>query len=493
MQRARHRSGTVPRENSSARACRGLVSSHAFALFDYFRVPYRVEATDSQAVLGTLGDDDVRVLWPAEPDPSGARRGLWFLDGSRFFATVATDPQLREWECELGGRWEDVAEIRDGAQMRVSAVRRSTDGRLLLPFDPGDAMVSAWSESYARDTAVWRSRLKRVTMSGYYAVRPALPRSLQLALRRSFSRVQRGTSFPQWPVEPGLHDLYERLFAWLAEALGRPLAGLAPWPDGKQWALVLTHDVEHVEGYRSMTGLQTVERELGYRSAWYLVPERDYEVEDTVVAALQEDGFEVGVHGLRHDGRDLAQGFLSDRLGAIRAWGERWSAVGFRSPATHRDWDTMPALGFTYDSSSFDTDPFEPQSGGCCTWLPFHNRQLVELPLTLTMDHTIFEILRQEGPVWVKKTDYLRRRGGMALLLTHPDYMLDDARREAYARFLRRYADDPTAWHALPVEVAAWWNRRAESSIDEGASGRLSVTGPAAGEARIVLLGRDGR
>ena len=382
-----------------------------------------------------------------------------------------------------------VTEIRDVRGSCVTAVRRSGDGTLLLPFDPGDAMFSAWSEAYGSALTGPRSRLKGRAMTGYYAVKPTLPRSFQLALRRSFSRLQRRASFPRWPVEPGLHDLYDRLFRWLAETLGHPLPSLAPWPHGKEWAIVLTHDVEHDAGFRSMTPIQSVERELGYRSAWYLVPERDYVVDDARVEALQADGFEVGVHGLRHDGRDLSPDVLPDRLEAIRSWRDRWGSTGFRSPATHRDWEAMPTLGFEYDSSSFDTDPFEPQSGGCCTWFPFHNRGMVELPLTLTMDHTLFEILRQDAALWAEKTDLLRDRGGMALLLTHPDYMQDDARLSSYARFLGRYASDATAWRALPNEVAVWWNRRHQSSVLEGANGSLTVTGPATDDARIVLLG----
>lgn len=463
-----------------------LSSSHPFALFDYFRVPY--ELRPAAGPLGRLGDAGAAVVWPAEPAAGASRRGLWLLEGSTFYAGVATDATLREWERTLTGRWSDLAEIRDAGGTRVTAVRRRRDGTVLLPFDPGDAMLAAWSEAYAAERPQGRSQLKRAAMRGYYAVRPALPRSLQLALRRSFSRVQARTSFPRWPIESGLHDLYRLLFRWLAQALAGPLHALAPWPEGKQWALVLTHDVEHAEGYRSIRLMRDLERELGYRSAWYLVPERDYDVEDSFVAELRAEGFEVGVHGLRHDGRDLAPGALPARLADIAAWRERWEATGFRSPATHRSWDVMPTLGFTYDSSCFDTDPFEPQSGGCCTWLPFHNRELVELPLTLTMDHTVFVILRRDASLWLEKADYVRDRGGMALLLTHPDYMLDETRLESYERFLRRYADDDTAWRALPQEVAGWWSRRAESRI-ETADGEPYVVGPAAAEARIVELG----
>ena len=461
-----------------------LASSHRFPLFDYFRVPYEVRPADGP--LGRIEGAGSAVTWPV--GTTAARRGLWLLEGSVFCAALAAEARLSEWERELGGRWQDLAEIRDADGERVAAVRRRSDGALLLPFDPGDAMVSAWSEAYASDMSGRRSRARLLASTGYYAVRPVLPRSLQLALRRAFSRVQARAPYPRWPVERGLHDLYGLLFRWLAQALDEPLLGLAPWPDGKRWALVLTHDVEHEEGLRSIRLMRDLELRLGYRSAWYLVPERDYTVEDSVVAELHADGFEVGVHGLRHDGRDLASGFLPARLPAVAEWRDRWQAAGFRAPALHRSWEAMPKLGFTYDSSSFDTDPFEPQPGGCCTWLPFHNRDLVELPLTLTMDHTLFVILRRDASLWSEKADFLRDQGGMAMLLTHPDYMHGDGRIEAYERFLRRYANDGTVWHALPREVAAWWNRRAQSRI-ETAGAEPQIIGPAAAEARIVRLG----
>ena len=87
------------------------------------------------------------------------------------------------------------------------------------------------------------------------------------------------------------------------------------------------------------------------------MPER-YAVDDELVRRLGEAGCEVGVHGLRHDGRDLESlRTLRRRLPEMRRWAERWGAVGFRSPATHRVWDWMPMLGFDYDSSYPDTDP----------------------------------------------------------------------------------------------------------------------------------------
>ena len=172
---------------------------------------------------------------------------------------------------------------------------------------------------------------------------------------------------------------------------------------------------------------------MGVRSSWNLVPKR-YHVDDETVAALTSAGFEVGVHGLYHDGRDLeSERMLRKRLPEIRRYAERWRAVGFRSPATNRDWSLMPLLGFDYDSSFPDTDPFEPQAGGCCSLLPYFNGDLVELPITLPQDHTLFVLLgRADEATWVEKAEAIRAIGGMALLITHPDYMCSPHRMEAY-------------------------------------------------------------
>jgi hypothetical protein len=173
----------------------------------------------------------------------------------------------------------------------------------------------------------------------------------------------------------------------------------------------------------------------------------------------------------------------------MRRWAERWGAVGFRSPATQRDWTVISGLPFQYDSSSPDSDPFEPQGGGCCSWLPFFNGSVVELPITMPQDHTLFVILRaRDGRPWIDKAEHIRARGGMALLITHPDYVEAGPVVLAYEQLLGHFASDPGVWRALPREVAAWWRRRAASSLEwTGASWR--VVGPAAGEASVLLSG----
>jgi hypothetical protein len=96
--------------------------------------------------------------------------------------------------------------------------------------------------------------------------------------------------------------------------------------------------------------LRTLEERHGYRSSWNFVPRR-YDIADAVVRDLQAGGFEVGVHGLYHDGKDFAnERLFARRLVEVHEYATRWGAVGFRSPALHRVWDWMPQLQFVYDS-----------------------------------------------------------------------------------------------------------------------------------------------
>jgi peptidoglycan/xylan/chitin deacetylase (PgdA/CDA1 family) len=351
--------------------------------------------------------------------------------------------------------WHDVAGVAVFARCLEGGIVRR-DGAIRLPFDPDEALGNLRREAYVREGV--RAAARRA----YYAVRPLLPRPVQLAARRAFTRVQSRASFPAWPVETAGDDLVQLVVGLAEEAVGTPLPAAPTWPDGHEWALVLTHDVETAAGLAAIGPLRRLEERYGYRSSWNLVPER-YGTPDELAAELRDAGHELGVHGLRHDGRDLAsRRMVERRLPAMRDAAARWGAVGFRAPATQRSWELMPLLGFDYDSSYPDTDPYEPQAGGCCSTLPFFNDRLVELPITVPQDHTVFEILGlDDESLWIEKIEHLRSRGAMALMLTHPDYLPEGGRAfRAYERVLARYAGDATAWRALPRDVAAWWRRR---------------------------------
>jgi hypothetical protein len=466
-------------------------ASCPLTLLEHFRVPYDVTGAaraDGIEELAPSGGSP-RLFWKRPVRTAQVAAAIAGGEGEiTIFATILNDDEVRPLLSSRGGVWRGVRDLSSPGGARLGSIWRDESGNVFLPFDPDEVIESFWSERYLR-AASGKGKLgrRRALMLAYYRLRPFLPRRLQIWLRRRFARLQARSAFPRWPAETSLHDFVDLMFAILSTVAGGPVPRMAAWPAGYQWALVLTHDVEEAPGLAAMDPVLELERRHEVRSSWNLVPKR-YAVSDECVHRLVERGFEVGVHGVCHDGRDLESlATWKRRLPEIHQAAERWGAVGFRSAALHREWDWIRLHGLDYDSSCPDTDPFEPQHGGCCTWLPFFNGEVVELPLTLPQDHTLFVILRhRDGSAWSDKAEFLRARGGLAMIDTHPDYLIDETIFAAYAAFLDQFSRDPTAWKALPREVSAWWRRRAASWLEfDGDEWR--VAGPAAGEARVEL------
>jgi peptidoglycan/xylan/chitin deacetylase (PgdA/CDA1 family) len=309
-----------------------------------------------------------------------------------------------------------------------------------------------------------RSRL----LNPYYAVKPVLPRTAQLALRRVYARHQARRRFPGWPIEPLLVDQLKDRFRAELQATGEERVPFVNfWPERRRFAFILTHDVEGASGVENIPRVLEIERRHGMRSSWNFVAD-DYPIDAELFSTLREAGCEIGLHGLHHDGLLFAsRTAFATQLPRIHRVMQEWGAVGFRSPATHRDRAWMPELGCLYDSSFPDTDPFEPQPGACCSIWPFFLGDLVELPITMPQDHTLFEILRETSiQRWVQKSDWVAHNHGLVNVLVHPDYLLNDRRLDLYEQLLVHLTELSGGWHALPREVAGWWCVRA--SLERG-------------------------
>jgi peptidoglycan/xylan/chitin deacetylase (PgdA/CDA1 family) len=298
---------------------------------------------------------------------------------------------------------------------------------------------------------------RSLPLSAYYALKPLLPRRLQIAMRRRYAKRQMRTEFPRWPIEP---LLVERRRAELGASRSPPTP---EWPHGNRFAAILTHDVEGPAGVARVPEIIELERRHGFVSSWNFVAEW-YPIDPGLLDHVRDSGCEVGLHGIKHDCKLFeSRASFEAELPAIHRYLAEWDAVGFRSPATHRNADWMPELGALYDSSFPDTDPFEPQAGGCCSILPFFLGEMVELPITLVQDHTLWEILREDTiELWTSKSEWIAENGGLVNLITHPDYLDRPSRLRMYEEFLEYLAAQDGCWHALPREVAAWWRTREE-------------------------------
>src|SRR5438105_863046 len=149
----------------------------------------------------------------------------------------------------------------------------------------------------------------------YYLLKPSLPWSLRIALRRRRANARRIKYSHVWPIDPRAGDTPP---------------GWPGWPGGKRFAFVLTHDVEGTKGLARVEELMTLEAKYGFRSCFNFVPEREYSLPDHLRRKLQSAGFEVGVHGLHHDGKKFSsKAEFARRARKIREYMVRWESCGF--------------------------------------------------------------------------------------------------------------------------------------------------------------------
>lgn len=287
----------------------------------------------------------------------------------------------------------------------------------------------------------------------YYVIKPAIPQAARFAMRHFYAAPLKWAFASSWPIDPISRDAPP---------------GWPGWPNGKRFAVALSHDVEGIKGLERCRALAQLEMRHGFRSAFYFIPEGEYATPDALRQFLAHHGFEVGVHDLHHDGTLYrSHRTFRDAAARINHYLKAWNAVGFRSGFMRHNLEWIGELDVAYDASTFDYDPFEPQPDGMHTIFPFWVRRedgsaYVELPYTLAQDSTVFLILREKGnDVWKRKLDWVAERGGMAFVIVHPDYMAlgepqaSEYRASLYEDFLQyvnqRYRD--TAWFALPRDI----------------------------------------
>jgi hypothetical protein len=297
----------------------------------------------------------------------------------------------------------------------------------------------------------------------FYTLKPLIPRPVQLFLRRQIAQQKRRKNGHKFPIDFNA---------------AKPPEGWPGWPDGKQFALVLSHDVDTRKGYNNVLKLADIEEEMGFRSQFNFVSERYGEVSLDLLAELKQRGFGIGVHGLKHDGKLFSSKKIFDeRAPQINAYLKKWGTRGFTTPSMIRNHDWMHALDMDYCISTFDTDPFEPDPEGVATVFPFWvegespDKRFLELPYTLVQDFTLLILLREKYiDLWTQKLDWIASKGGMVLLNSHPDYMnftnapcgSEEYDAEFYRDFLKyaKSVHQDRYWQALPFQVRRFWETR---------------------------------
>ncbi len=331
----------------------------------------------------------------------------------------------------------------------------------------------------------------------YYLIREALPVLVRRQLQRAYFREWRKLPFPAWPVDftvDSLHEEFLRLFMESSGVMKVPFIWF--WPKGAPNCLIMTHDVETSAGRDFTSQLMDLDDSYGIKASFQVIPEKRYQVSDEYVREIRSRGFEFNIHDLNHDGRLYRErAEFSRRADRINGYVHRYNSRGFRAGAMYRNQEWYDLFEFSYDMSVPNVAHLEPQRGGCCTVFPYFVGKILEIPLTMCQDYSLFQILNDYSlDLWKKQLDLIRKRNGLMSFITHPDYLIEPRARNVYKSlldYLRKMIERDGIWAALPGEVDRWWRARSQMKLVQK-GGRLKIEGPEAESARIAYAVVDG-
>ena len=344
-----------------------------------------------------------------------------------------------------------------------------SSNEVFIPFDLDQIVKNLRCEYYAglvgeHDTKLPPNPLVR---NLYYLARPLMSVGFRRILQKIRLKGRTSTQFPCWPVDRTVDRIFENLMVLAIQASGnKPIPFIWFWPDRAPAALILTHDVETQTGRDFSPGLMDLDDSYGFKSSFQVIPEKRYEVSEQFLESVRSRGFEINVHDLNHDGNlFLSRGEFLIRAKKINEYVKQYGTSGFRSGVLYRNLRWYDAFDFSYDMSVPNVGHLDPQGGGCCTLFPYFVNSILEIPVTVTQDYSLFHILDTYSiDLWKQQCELILKGNGMVSLIAHPDYLIDEKSQSTYKQLLAYLADFRSAnrvWATLPLEIDRWWRQRA--------------------------------
>ena len=283
------------------------------------------------------------------------------------------------------------------------------------------------------------------------------------------------------------------------------------YPEGKKFAVCLTHDIDAVYPYTSKLSIMynaakslkygqiknalkipfyninkkwnpwwnfedimALEEKYGAKSSFYFLTlnkgdlDFNFKVEDLEheIGNIADNGWEVGLHGGHEAYNNLGEikekkQILEKVLGK-KVIGYRNHYLKFKVPDT---WELLSKAGFKYDTTFGYADCVGFRNGLCHPFKPFNlntNKEIgiLEIPLTI-MDCTLdgYMKLDIEGAWKITKTliDTGERYKGVMTILWHNTYMVGE-NLKFYEKILK-YCSEKNAWMTSGEEIWKWWRK----------------------------------
>ncbi len=220
----------------------------------------------------------------------------------------------------------------------------------------------------------------------------------------------------------------------------------------------LTHDIDTSHCAAFSPEVASLEKSFSLRSTFNLLTEGPYPLDLKWLDHLEEEGFEVGLHGDYHD---LAFGFRSSTQ--IRKRLEKCLAKlarpisGYRAPAlciSDKLLQELDKLGFIYDSS-IKFQGFYPKGINLCLPYNYPSTSLWEFPLTIQDDGLFRDrsLSDEEALSLVQEVvQKISPFSGLVIINTHPCHLAKHL--SFYQNLLQFLQEDDGVQVKLAREVA---------------------------------------
>jgi len=283
------------------------------------------------------------------------------------------------------------------------------------------------------------------------------------------------------------------------------------YPDNRQFAVCLTHDVDEIyppihhtllsslhclkdmdlagfkdqmfwrlrenawSPYRNFREIIELEDKYNAKSSFYfLATDRDikrfrYNVEDIEldIGDIMDRGWEVGLHG-GYYAVDDPEAIRDEKVRLERLTGQ--DVVGYRNHYLRlhipRTWEILSELGFRYDTTLGYNDKLGFRNGMCHPFKPFNldtgaYMDILQIPLVI-MDGTLFSSVKSYGEAWgmaKQLVDSVADCHGVLTLNWHSDSFGCPFRQSwphLYEKILQ-YCSNKNAWMTSGIEICKWW------------------------------------
>jgi len=334
---------------------------------------------------------------------------------------------------------------------------------MVFNFDPKETVDFLMRESYLvpKNTGYKFLPFNYQIVPG--EIRRFIKKLTVIAARKRFKL----SSFPSWPIEASVETMRHILLQ------GRPYIS---WPQGKKFAVILSHDIDTHEGFANVNKFIAIEKKYGLISSWFVVGSL-FASHVPELKALKGQDLEIGCHGYLHDNKLVAL-TLSKMKESLLNCGDMIKELGvrgFRSPSLFRSRELFEALEgvFSYDTSVPDTEVFlqyAPHSG-CCTVFPYRAQgALLEVPITMPLDSTLLALglsIDEMFEIWKNKISWIKKVGGIAHFLNHAEsyYSGNPKMLGLYERLADFISHDRDCWVTKACDAAEWWSAKEKELI----------------------------